>query len=50
VRKVDPTVAAYSFLGTVLWVYKWFLPEGKLSDEQVADGMIDLFFKGLEVR
>ncbi len=50
VRKVDPTVAAYAFLGTVLWVYKWFLPEGKLSDEQVADGMIDLFFKGLEVR
>lgn len=50
VRPVNPTVAAYSFLGTVLWVYKWFLPEGKLSDEQVSDGMIDLFFKGLEVQ
>lgn len=50
VRPVNPTVAAYSFLGTVLWVYKWFLPEGKLSDEQISDGMIDLFFKGLEVQ
>ena len=50
VRPVNPTVAAYSFLGTVLWIYKWFLPEGKLSDEQVSDGMIDLFFQGLEPR
>jgi TetR/AcrR family transcriptional regulator, cholesterol catabolism regulator len=32
----------------VLWIYKWFQPDGRLSDEQVADGMIDLLFTGLE--
>ena len=46
-RKVDPTIAAFSFLGMVLWIYKWFRTDGRLSDDQIADGMIDLFFHGL---
>jgi TetR/AcrR family transcriptional regulator, cholesterol catabolism regulator len=50
IREVNPTVAAFSFLGMVLWIYKWFQPDGQLSDAQVADGMIDLLFKGLEPR
>ncbi len=44
---VDPTVAAFSFLGTVLWIYKWFRKDGRLSDEQIADGMVDMFFNGI---
>src|SRR4029078_5441641 len=24
IRPVDPTLAAFSFLGTVLWIYKWY--------------------------
>ena len=48
IRPVQPTVAAFAFLGMVLWIYKWFQPDGRLSDEQVADGMIDLLFTGLE--
>jgi AcrR family transcriptional regulator len=47
VRRVDPTLAAFAFLGTVLWTYKWFRPEGELSEEQLASGMVDLFFRGL---
>jgi TetR/AcrR family transcriptional regulator, cholesterol catabolism regulator len=47
VREVNPTVAAYSLLGMVLWIYKWYQPEGKLSVEQVADGMVDLLLQGL---
>ncbi|MCP3142753.1 TetR/AcrR family transcriptional regulator [Pyxidicoccus xibeiensis] len=46
-RAVDPTVTAFSFLGMVLWLYKWFKPDGRLTDDQVADGMVDLFFQGL---
>lgn len=46
-RPVDPTVAAFSFLGMVLWVYKWYRPDGRLSDEQLADGMVDLLLNGL---
>jgi AcrR family transcriptional regulator len=44
---VDPTIAAFSFLGTVLWIYKWFRKDGRLTDEQIADGMVDTFFNGI---
>ncbi|MBZ4420922.1 TetR/AcrR family transcriptional regulator [Myxococcus sp. RHSTA-1-4] len=44
IRPVDPTIGAFSFLGMVLWIYKWFKPDGRLTDEQIADGMVDLLF------
>jgi hypothetical protein len=31
----------------VLWVYKWFKPDGRLTEDQIIDGMLDLFFAGL---
>jgi len=46
-RPVQPTVAAFSFLGMVLWIYKWFQPDGRLSVQQIADGMVDLLFNGV---
>ena len=47
IRPVNPKVAAFSFLGMVLWLYKWFRPDGELSDDQIAEDMIDLLFAGL---
>ena len=47
IRAVDPTLAAFSFLGVVLWTYKWYRADGKLGPQQLSDGMIDLFFEGL---
>jgi AcrR family transcriptional regulator len=47
IRPVQPTVAAFSFLGMVLWLYKWFQPDGKLTEAEIADGMADLLFTGL---
>jgi AcrR family transcriptional regulator len=47
IRPVNPKIAAFSFLGMVLWTYKWFRPDGELSAEQVAADMIDLLFTGL---
>lgn len=47
IRPVQPTVAAFSFLGMVLWIYKWFQPDGRLSAEQVASEMVELLFTGL---
>lgn len=44
---VDPTVAAFSFLGMVLWVYKWFKPDGRLTEEQIADGMVAMILPGV---
>lgn len=50
IRTVEPTIAAFSFLGTVLWTYKWYREGGKLNPSQITDGMIDLFFEGLMPR
>jgi AcrR family transcriptional regulator len=49
IRKVEPRVAAFSFLGMVLWIYKWFRPDGKIPADQLAREMQDLFFGGLEI-
>jgi AcrR family transcriptional regulator len=46
-RPLEPTIVAFSFLGMVLWVYKWFKPDGRLTEEQIITGMVDLFFAGL---
>jgi AcrR family transcriptional regulator len=50
IRAVDPTLAAFSFLGMVLWIYKWYRADGKLTPRDLSDGMIDLFFEGLMPR
>ncbi len=47
IRPVNPTIAAFGFLGMVLWTYKWFRSGGALTEQQVAEGMVDLLFTGL---
>lgn len=47
IRPVEPRVAAFSFLGMVLWIYKWFRPDGKIPAGRLAAEMQDLFFGGL---
>jgi TetR/AcrR family transcriptional regulator, cholesterol catabolism regulator len=47
IRTVDPTLATFSLLGTVLWTYKWYRADGALAPAQLTEGMIDLFFRGL---
>src|SRR6185369_2198568 len=46
-RPVDPTVAAFSFLGVMLWTPNWYRTGGRISLPQLIDGMADLFFNGL---
>lgn len=48
IRHVNPKVAAFAFLGMVLWIYKWFRPDGPISAEQLSAEMRELFFGGLE--
>jgi hypothetical protein len=47
IRPVNPKVAAFAFLGMVLWIYKWYRPDGPVSAEQIAAEMQDLMFTGL---
>ena len=48
-RPVNPKVAAFSFLGMVLWIYKWFRPDGAVPEHELAREMEHLFFGGLEL-
>lgn len=49
IRPVDPKVAAFSFLGQVLWIYKWFRADGAIPAAKLAAEMEKLFFDGLEI-
>jgi AcrR family transcriptional regulator len=46
-RAINPKVAAFAFLGQVLWIYKWFRPDGRVPADALAHEMVDLFFGGL---
>ncbi len=48
IRPVSPKVAAFSFLGQVLWIYKWFRADGAIPAREIAAEMEKLFFDGLE--
>jgi len=49
-RDVDPTVAAFSVLGMILWAPRWFRQGGRLSQEQVATEIAKLAMGGLTQR
>lgn len=46
-KDVEVTAAAFSLLGMILWVARWFRPDGKLSREQVAEEICKIAFGGL---
>ena len=49
IRPAHPKIAAYSFLGMVNWIYKWYRRDGEIPAEQIARGMRRLFFDGLVI-
>ncbi len=46
-RRIDPAIAAFATLGMINWIYQWYRPAGRLSDEQLADGLTDLVLHGV---
>ncbi len=46
-RDIDPTVAAYSLIGMILWLPRWFRQDGRLTQQQVAKEMAKLVLSGL---
>jgi TetR/AcrR family transcriptional regulator, cholesterol catabolism regulator len=49
-RDVDPTVGAFSLMGMILWLPRWFRQDGRLSQERVANEIADLAMAGLVQR
>lgn len=41
-RQVDETVAAFSLLGMILWVARWYDPGGRIDTEHVIEEVIKL--------
>ena len=46
-RAVDETVAAFSMLGTILWVARWYDPNGRMSAEQINEEISKLILGSL---
>ena len=46
-RDVDPTVATFGLIGTILWLPRWFRQNGRLSQEQVANQIADIALGGM---
>src|SRR5262249_53419450 len=46
-RDVDLTVATFSLLGTILWLSRWYHPDGRLTPEQVIEEISKLALGGL---
>ena len=44
---VDVTTAAFSMLGMVLWLSRWYNPDGRLTPEQVAEEITKIALGGL---
>jgi len=46
-RAIDPTVAAHGMFAILLWLPRWYQPDGPLSSVQILDQVAILFFEGL---
>ncbi|MBX9647036.1 MAG: TetR/AcrR family transcriptional regulator [Xanthobacteraceae bacterium] len=46
-RKVDAKLAVFTFMGAVNSIPRWYSPEGRLTNEEIADGMIDILMSGI---
>jgi AcrR family transcriptional regulator len=46
-RDVDVTAAAFSLLGMILWLSRWYNPRGRLTPERVAEDITEIALGGL---
>ncbi|MGH9834916.1 MAG: TetR/AcrR family transcriptional regulator [Blastocatellia bacterium] len=46
-KEVDVTVAAFSLFGMLLWISRWYHPDGKLSGEEVANEIEKIALGGI---
>lgn len=46
-KTVDVTVIAFNLLGMIMWIARWYRPDGKLSSAQVAQETCKMVFDGI---
>ena len=46
-RNIDTTVAAFSLLGMVMWISRWYDADGKLTSDEVANDITHIAVGGM---
>jgi AcrR family transcriptional regulator len=46
-RDVNVTVAAFSLLGMINWLSRWYQADGPLNEQQIAEEIVDISVNGL---
>ncbi|MGH9823165.1 MAG: TetR/AcrR family transcriptional regulator [Blastocatellia bacterium] len=46
-KEVDVTTATFSLLGMILWLSRWYHPDGRLAPEQIAEETTKIALGGL---
>lgn len=50
IRRCDPQHAYGAVVGALVWLPKWYTPDGAQTPDRIADAFCDLFADGLAVR
>jgi AcrR family transcriptional regulator len=48
-RDTDLSVATFNLLGMILHFARWYRPDGRMNPVEIADEMVDLTLRGLEI-
>ena len=46
-RDINVTVAAFSLLGMINWLSRWYQADGPLNEQQIAEEIVDIAVNGL---
>jgi len=46
-RKIEPRLMVFTFMGAVNWIPRWFSPKGRLTGQYIAESMTDMLLNGL---
>jgi AcrR family transcriptional regulator len=49
-KKMDAKFTVLALLSSINWMPEWYKPQGKLSPEEIAENVTDVFISGLKVR
>lgn len=46
-QKIDLTTATFTLLGMIIWLARWFSPNGKMSVESVCEDVCEMALRGI---
>lgn len=49
-KKMDAKFTVLALLSSINWMPSWYKPEGKLTPEEIAENVTDVFINGLKIR